>query len=200
MRCGKWRADFANQYVGPFSPDQRVGPLSILQRLGLVDQIIPVHNYYFKIHLVPVVSDEVFLAQLRRFNKEQKVEIFHSLYNGQSILLVTPPALPPQIPAFHAPDVPVYDDVKVAPQLAVFVLEEPPFRLTLGTVTTWATSAGLLDVHASWRTGPSGSSCIAIICVVPYDVVPPSTITLPNGRGHRLRFFTSVSQSFLTIS
>jgi hypothetical protein len=43
--------------------DQRAAPPSILQRLLLVDQVFPTHNFYFKVQLRVGVTDEFFLPR-----------------------------------------------------------------------------------------------------------------------------------------
>ena len=166
--------------------------MSVLQHLGLVDEIIPLHGYYLKIRLIPSLSDECFLEQLRSFNEGQKVDVFHSLFNGDGTVLVSPPPPPPPPPMRYVEDVEVKEVAR--PHSALF-LEGPPSRIKLDFVTEWATTLGLMDIAVSWRSGPTGS-CVAVTFVAPVYLVPPSSIVLANGRCYRLCFFATLSETF----
>ena len=81
--------------------DQRAAPLSILQRLFLVDQVLPLSNFYFKIQMRAGVTDDFLLEQVKKFNEKSGEKLFHSLFNGaQTVLFRPPPPPPPRRPAF----------------------------------------------------------------------------------------------------
>ena len=82
--------------------DQRAAPLSILQRLLLVDQVLPLSNFYFKIQKRVGVTDDFFLGQVKKFNEKSGEKLFHSFFNGAQTTLFSPPPLPPPPPLFFS--------------------------------------------------------------------------------------------------
>ena len=130
-----------------------MGPLSVLHQMGLTDQVAVLHNYYMKIELVEGLSDAEFVAQLRRYNEKQNAEVFHSLFNGESTLFVTPPRVRPEIPPFVcAPE----GKAAAVPTVtsSVLVLEDPPIRLPLTAVASWAVTKDCLTLLPLGATGP----------------------------------------------
>ena len=111
--------------------EQRAGPLSVLQKLGLSDQALPLSNFYIKVHLVQGVSDECFVQQLKFFNNHQKEKVFHSVFDGDTTFLVSPPPPPPQIPLYPSRFGQRRQSVslEVTVARAVLVLEDHPIRL-----------------------------------------------------------------------
>ena len=74
--------------------EQRTVPLSILQKLLLIDQALPLSNFYFKIQLRPGVSDKFFLEQVTKYNQKEKTKLFHSFFNGSDTFSLAPLPLP----------------------------------------------------------------------------------------------------------
>ena len=47
----------------------RAVPIAILQRLGLVDQVLPLSNFYFKVRLCSNITDQIFTDTVTAYNK-----------------------------------------------------------------------------------------------------------------------------------
>ena len=95
--------------VGLIGPLQfRSAPITILQRLGLAQEITPLSNFYYKFKLSPNVSDAHFQARLHQLNRGLSDPLFSSVYDGDSVCkLFTPKNAGPA-------------------QLTFLILDEPP--------------------------------------------------------------------------
>ena len=123
-----------------FSKTQPKGrPLSILLRLGLFDQIYPLHNFYFKVHLLDGVDDESLVEQLKSFNDKQGEKVFHSVFDGDETFLVQ----------------------------SAFVLENPPALFSVENLREWVDDQGIASREAQWYKSPLGASCLVCHAIVP---------------------------------
>ena len=60
----------------------RAAPLAILKRLGVIDQVVPYSNFYYKVRLSQGVTDEVFQSKVTSYNRSLGDVLFHSFTDG----------------------------------------------------------------------------------------------------------------------
>lgn len=183
--------------------EHRGGPISVLQKLGLVDQVLPLSNWHFKIQKCTGVTDELLAALLKNYDGGLKVSQFHSFFNGPTTTLIHPP--PPRNPPRSVP----FSQVRTRSAL---VLEHPPLRLTLTDVLKWGESINLVDCEAAWVNGPSGYCACSLEFFAPPHFQDPGTVLLL-GEVVRTTFFVvapkitkvtvldekSICKSFLSV-
>ena len=133
--------------------EHRGGPLTVLQELGLVDQVLPLSNWHYKVQLPPWVSDSMLEEVLVNYDKRLKNHHFHSFFTGPTTRHIHPP--PPINPRRTVPR------LQVRPRSAL-VIEHPPLRLTLSEMFGWAMRYGLEDCDVFWNDGPSGD-CTGVL-------------------------------------
>ena len=183
--------------------EHRGGPISVLQKLGLVDQVLPLSNWHFKIQKCTGVTDELLAALLKNYDGGLKVSQFHSFFNGPTTTLIHPP--PPRNPPRSVP----FSQVRTRSAL---VLEHPPLRLTLTDVLKWGESINLVNCEAAWVNGPSGDCACSLEFFAPPHFQDPGTVLLL-GEVVRTTFFVvapkitkvtvleekSICKSFLSV-
>ena len=65
-------------------------PVGILQRLKLVDQVLPISNFFLKVALAPGVTDSELQEKLTFFNKQSSDSLFQCFYNGTDTFDLNP--------------------------------------------------------------------------------------------------------------
>ena len=173
--------------------EHRAAPLATLQMLGLVDQIFPVSNFYFKVSLAAGISDEIFVSTIRKFNKKISNTLFHSFFDGLTTTpFVAPP--PPRVPFswLTGNDSRGRPGEKTTP--CALVIEDPPFSLTRASVEQWAVSLGL-DARFCWGESPSESSCGILEFLAPPNFSPASLLYY-SAKTFRVSFFPKLPSQF----
>ena len=141
------------------SPKLRAVPVAILQRLGLIDQALPLSNFYYKIRLCEGVTDLTFTSTITDYNKAINEYLYHSLYNGDITFSLSP----------HPKKVP-----KVFVSKPFFVVDCPPFSVTEEDVRAYLSAGHATDISVRSAEGPCGT-CFVIQCILP----PPPLTQLP---------------------
>ena len=176
--------------------EHRAAPLAILQKLLLVEQALPLSNFYFKIQLHAGVTDSIFLTQIRKFNDTLGQKLFHSFYDGVDTHLFHPYVAPFTHVLFRAPRV----DTSSRPRSRVaVVLESPPFKLKLAHVRAWAEDLKLEEFCARWAVSSSGSSC-AVVEFQPSLVSSPPSSFVFEGHTYKLQTFSPLPSSFRALT
>jgi len=148
--------------------EHRASPPAILQKLGLVDQVFPLSNHYFKVSLKEGVSDEIFCKTITSFDDGLGDRLFHSFWNGEETTLFHPPPPRRVFRSWEAQE-------DAPPPPGVVVVEDPPFSLTVAEVNSWATKLGITDHHFYCGVGPNGTNCAIIEFTTPDVFFPPTT-------------------------
>lgn len=125
----------------------RAAPIITLQKLKLIDQILPLSNFYFKVRMRDGVTDDQLVDALKQINNNLKVDLFHSLFLGQI--------------TYPLSYIERHEDRTPHQTTVTLVLETPPITLKLEDVEEWAREHSLSGVQTSWGVGPKGS-CIII--------------------------------------
>ena len=94
----------------------------VLQKLGLVDQVLVCANYYLKVRLAHGVDDAEFEQKLTGFNSKMSDTIFHSFCNGSDTFFINPNKRAHKTPR--------------SPQL-YHVVDCPPFSVTAEVIFEW---------------------------------------------------------------
>ena len=63
-------------------------PISTLQQLRLVDQVVSLTNFHYKVQMREGVTDSFLVEALRSFNNNKGERQFHSVYDGVSTRLI----------------------------------------------------------------------------------------------------------------
>ena len=172
-------------------------PVSTLQGLLLIDQIVSVSDLTCKVQLREGVTDDFLVKTLRSFNVNKGERQFHSVFDGLVTRLCHPPPPPvvsPLPPQIHGPppSVPyVCEDLK-----GFLVLEDPPFHLKLDDLSE-ITDKIPGDAYKEWVVGPSGSTCALVSYTHQVFFVPPRMFFF-EGVSYRLKFFPSRPAQFLS--
>jgi hypothetical protein len=127
--------------------------VAILQRLGLVDQVLPLSNFYIKVRLVTDVTDEIFVQKIISYNRTINEQLFHSISDGETTVSLYPPR---------------YGSLKAPPSTKHFlVVDCPPCGLEKGQIEDWLRDTQeAYDVSVRWAEGPNGS-CVVVECAFP---------------------------------
>ena len=171
-------------------------PISTLQQLRLVDQVVSLTNFHYKVQMREGVTDSFLVEALRSFNNNKGERQFHSVYDGVSTRLMHPPPTPrsrspprARVSPSSAPSAPLGQESE-----GFLVLEDPPFHLRLEDLKE--VTDRLPGAFASrWVVGPSGSTCALISFSRRVFFVPPRFFTF-DGVSYRLRFFPSLPTQF----
>ena len=123
----------------------RTVPISILQRLGLVDQVCPVSNFFFKVKLAANITDTILQSTLESFNKSVGDNLFHSFTNVSEDFDLNPSVR------------------KIKASRSFFVVDCPPFAITDTDVFNFFISLQASGVTVGWGTGPPGT-CLVVEC------------------------------------
>jgi hypothetical protein len=81
----------------------RFAPISILRKLKISENVIPLSNFYLKIRLNPEVDDQTVISKLTQFNVKCRADIFHQFSNGSDCWFLREkkePPLPPSPPFY----------------------------------------------------------------------------------------------------
>ena len=93
--------------------------------MGLIDQALPLSNFYLKVRLLQGVTDEVFCNKVRACNRAIGDRLFHSVYTGMETLSLDPNQRPKKTPTMPDHNTEVVDGL--------------PFYITLKDVRDWLT-------------------------------------------------------------
>ena len=118
----------------------RAAPFSIMVRLGVIEQVLPLSNFYFKVKLAEGVTDAVFGERLIAYNRSIGDLLFHSFTDGTETF-----------------DLNWRVKHKYTPQRSrpVFVVDFPPVGISLDTVHTYfQASFGATGIVVRWAEGP----------------------------------------------
>ena len=160
--------------------ESRSGPIAIMQKLGLIDQALPLTNFHFKVRLCPNITDELFFELLANFDSTVPKNNYHSFFNGPKTALIHPPPLapPPRPRNAHAHFV-----------RSALVLVDPPLRFSLREAREWGEGRGLSECSAYWANFSHNGTCgIVLEFFMAHDFVRPHTIDI-FGRNFILDFF-----------
>ena len=152
-------------------------PVFLLQKLGLIDQALPLSNFYFKVRLLEGVSDSLLFSKLQAVNKAVKDVLFHSFFDGDvTTSLVVARAR-----------------VGQASTEGVLVIDRLPLGLKVDQVSGWLSSfPGIVGPRVRWGEGPLGSSLL-IECTL--SAPPPAEFPF-NGRSFPVRSFSSLPSEY----
>ena len=88
-------ADCQARVDGLFSdPRDPLPPISTLQQLRLVDQVVSLTNFHYNVQMREGVTDSFLVEALRSFNNNKGERQFNSVYDGVSTRLMHPPPTP----------------------------------------------------------------------------------------------------------
>lgn len=158
-------------------PKLRIAPIAALQELGVIEQAIPVSNFFIKIKLAPKVTVESLSRTLSALNRALDDPLFHSIYDGVESYVLGQRAEPL---AKH-----------------VLILDHPPLSMSLRTVHEWALCQPLADASASWGVGPSG--CSLLLEFTPNNVTPPRFIVIRN-KQYRISHYVSLPPGYSRLT
>ena len=134
----------------------RATPIAILQRMGLIDQALPLSNFYLKVRLLPGVTDEVFCNKVRACNRAIGDRLFHSVYTGMETLSLDPNQRPKKTPTMPDHNTDSY-----------MVVDGLPFYITLKDVRDWLTRVSQTpNAKVDWGEGPKGT-CVVVTASSP---------------------------------
>lgn len=150
----------------------RAAPITILQTLRLVEEVIPLSNFYFKVSLAQGITDDQFLLRIRQLNDSLGFALFGSVFDGVNTTDLFSPKF----------------DSK---NLSVLILEDPPRSARLDAFKAEGERLKIPTLPC-WGTGPSGT---CVVWSVPSDFNPPSTISVC-GISFKLSLFRSLPPSY----
>jgi hypothetical protein len=161
------------------SPRLRSLPIAILQRLGLVDQVLPLANFYFKVRLCEDVLDSTLHSQLFAFNKNIKDNLFNSCTDGQDSFSLNPFSIKAK-----------------NPKKPLLVIDCPPFNMKEEMVVSWlARNFSASDISIRWADGPRGTALI-VDCSLP--IPHPSEFIFEN-KHYKINYFLALPAEYKFI-
>ena len=133
----------------------RAAPIAMLQRLGLIDQALPISNFYFKVRLCDDIPDSLFQTKIVNLNKSIKDNLFHSYSDGVDSFSLNPSSNKPK--HFKRP---------------LLVVDCPPFSIKEEQIREWLSSNwDAKDIVIRWADSPCGTSFV-VECSFPSPSTP----------------------------
>lgn len=160
--------------------NMRAFPILILQKLGLIDQAIPLSNFYFKIRLRDNVTDDSFRSMVIKINQMLKDKLYHSFFNGEETFQFS-----------------TSSSTKRNFDKSFLVVEHPPFNLKKSEIIDWISANCGPNPVPYFSEGPNGTALV-VECLSPTSLLPSSFNY--KGKEYKIEKLTRLPSSYKQIA